>query len=113
MILSGQIRHEPRKWPYTDTSECQNLSKAASNLVTDIADMDSSVAGVLRMVYVIQKLFGRTRNTCLRPYDCMENCINLFHTEAVGLIIRKKLCHKLESKTSQILQWINQPRLDL
>lgn len=43
----------------------------------------------------------------------MENCINLFHTKAVGLIIRKKLRHKLESKTSQILQWINQPRLDL
>lgn len=49
----------------------------------------------------------------LRPYHCMENCINLFHAKAVGLMIRKKLNHKLESKASQVLQRINQPWLNL
>lgn len=93
---------------------CPNLSKATSNLAMDIADMmDSSTAGVFCMVHVWNKLFWKTRNTYLRPYHSMENCINLFNTKAVGLIIRKKLCHKLETKTSQILQWINQPRLHL
>lgn len=65
------------------------------------------------MVQVTYSRLVEEETRYLRPYHRMENCINLLHTKAVGLIIREKINHKLESKTSQILQWINQPRLDL